>query len=57
MKRIAVFTLVLNAARGFMTVFIVACFGSSLSAEQHRPNVLLILSDDHSFPHVSCYDD
>ena len=32
-------------------------FGSSLSAEQSRPNVLLILSDDHSVPHVSCYDD
>jgi arylsulfatase A-like enzyme len=30
---------------------------SSLSAEQDRPNVLLILSDDHSIPHVSCYDD
>jgi arylsulfatase A-like enzyme len=58
MKRIAVFALVLNAAlRGFITAFIVACFGSSLSAEQSRPNVLLILSDDHSFPHVSCYDD
>ena len=32
-------------------------FGSSLSAEQSRPNVLLILSDDHSVPHVSCYND
>ena len=30
---------------------------SAMSAEQDRPNVLLILSDDHSIPHVSCYDD
>ena len=32
-------------------------FGPSLSAAPSRPNVLLILSDDHSAPHVSCYKD
>ena len=26
-------------------------------ADQSQPNVLLILSDDQSVPHVSCYDD
>ncbi len=41
----------------FLASFFVAGFCSSLSAEQSRPNVLLILSDDHSVPHVSCYDD
>ena len=25
--------------------------------KRSSPNVLLILSDDHSVPHVSCYDD
>ena len=43
-----------SALLGF--VFAIA-FGLSLSAKQSRPNVLLILSDDHSVPHVSCYDD
>lgn len=43
-----------SALLGF--VFAIA-FGLSLSAEESRPNVLLILSDDHSVPHVSCYDD
>ena len=42
---------------GFVTAIFVGGFTSSLSAEQPRPNVLLILSDDHSVPHVSCYDD
>ena len=32
-------------------------FGSALFAAPTRPNVLLILSDDHSFPHISCYGD
>ncbi len=26
-------------------------------ADSSQPNVLLILSDDHSVPHISCYDD
>ena len=39
-----------STLRGFMAAFFVAGFGLSLSAEQSRPNVLLILSDDHSVP-------
>lgn len=45
------------ALRGLIGAFLVAGFSAALSAEQSRPNVLLILSDDHSVPHVSCYDD
>ncbi|MEI7677520.1 MAG: sulfatase-like hydrolase/transferase, partial [Bacteroidales bacterium] len=26
-------------------------------ASKDKPNVILILSDDHSFPHVGCYGD
>ena len=43
--------------RCLVAVFFVATAGSTLWATQSRPNVLLILSDDHSLPHVSCYDD
>ena len=46
-----------STRRGFLTAILVAGLSVSLSAEQSRPNVLLILSDDHSVPHVSCYDD
>jgi N-sulfoglucosamine sulfohydrolase len=28
-----------------------------LAAAESKPNVLLILSDDHSYPHVGCYGD
>ena len=28
---------------------------AGLSAADSKPNVLLILSDDHSYPHVGCY--
>lgn len=39
------------------SVIVVALFlGLSLSAE-NRPNILLILSDDHSIPHVGAYGD
>ena len=38
-------------------MLLLAGFSLPLSAEQPRPNVLLILSDDHSVPHVSCYGD
>ncbi|MEI6755266.1 MAG: hypothetical protein WCK78_19165, partial [Paludibacter sp.] len=26
-------------------------------ATKEKPNVIVILSDDHSFPHVGCYGD
>ncbi|MGI9473349.1 MAG: sulfatase family protein [Rubripirellula sp.] len=42
---------------GFMIAQLMAGLSSSLAAEQSSPNVLLILSDDHSVPHVSCYND
>ncbi|MCX6309886.1 MAG: sulfatase-like hydrolase/transferase, partial [Bacteroidia bacterium] len=34
-------------------------FASTAAKEvpKDRPNILLILSDDHSFPHVGCYND
>ncbi len=46
-----------SALRGFQTSILMIGLSSSLSAEQSHPNVLLILSDDHSVPHVSCYED
>ncbi len=47
-----------RAAFALVNVFLcLAVVRVSLSAEQGKPNVLLILSDDHSVPHVSCYGD
>ena len=40
-----------------LTVWFAAGVSSSTAAGPEQPNVLLILSDDHSIPHVSCYDD
>ncbi len=31
------------------------CVSRALAQSQDRPNILLILSDDHSVPHVGCY--
>jgi arylsulfatase A-like enzyme len=33
--------------------------GSALAAAQHRgkPNIVLVLSDDHSYPHLGCFGD
>ncbi|MGB0598709.1 MAG: sulfatase family protein [Rubripirellula sp.] len=45
-----------STLRGFITTLLVAGFSSSSWANPSRPNVLLILSDDHSVSHVSCYD-
>ena len=44
---------------GFLLVvaFMVTVSAASFSAEQKQPNVLLVLSDDHSVPHVGCYGD
>jgi len=40
-------------------IFSIACTNSSLAyaEEQEKPNILLILSDDHSVPHIGCYGD
>ncbi len=37
---------------------VIGCMMTSKSAEVHaasKPNILLILSDDHSYPHLGCY--
>ena len=46
-----------SALRRFVATFFVVSINASYAAELSQPNVLLILSDDHSVPHVSCYDD
>ena len=47
----------LQILRGMISIFLACSFSSPLMADPSRPNVLLILSDDHSVPHISCYDD
>ena len=47
----------LQLLRGMMFISFAWSFSTPVIAELSRPNVLLILSDDHSVPHVSCYDD
>jgi hypothetical protein len=47
----------LQILRGMVSIFLACFFSSPLMADPSRPNVLLILSDDHSVPHISCYDD
>jgi arylsulfatase A-like enzyme len=34
---------------------VVAMYGLNTAAHAERPNILLLLSDDHSYPFVSCY--
>ena len=41
---------------GLLTFALFAFLSSALSAAQ-RPNILLVLSDDHSLPHVGAYGD
>ncbi len=36
-------------------LFLVLCVGNAFAAD--RPNILLLLSDDHSYPYLSCYGD
>ena len=43
--------------RGMTFISLAWSFSTPVMAEPSRPNVLLILSDDHSVPHISCYDD
>ena len=47
----------LQSLRGMVSIFLVCSFSMPLMADPSQPNVLLILSDDHSVPHISCYDD
>lgn len=43
--------------RWLMAACLVLGCSAPLLAKPSQPNVLLILSDDHSVPHVSCYND
>ena len=48
-----------SAARPYL-LFCMACTavsGWTHAAEPQRPNILLLLSDDHSYPFVGCYGD
>jgi arylsulfatase A-like enzyme len=40
----------------FFAVCVAVC-GQGRAAERERPNILLLLSDDHSYPFVGCYGD
>lgn len=37
--------------------FLLAMVCSSLGTAAERPNIVLVLSDDHSWPHLGCYGD
>ncbi len=41
----------------FITVLFLLCAPASPAATEARPNILFLLSDDHSYPFLSCYGD
>ncbi len=43
----------------FFLLMVLSLFARTISKDTsiNKPNILLILSDDHSFPHVGCYGD
>lgn len=43
----------LGYALAFVALLVIAC--QAHAAEPNRPNILLLLSDDHSYPLVGCY--
>ena len=47
----------LQLLRGIVFILLGGAFSLPLMADPSQPNVLLILSDDHSVPHISCYED
>jgi len=40
----------------FSLVFILGCNQSKTNSEHQKPNIVFILSDDHSVPYLGCYD-
>ncbi len=40
-----------------IAIFVVLCGALSCRSESSRPNILLVLSDDHSVPHLGAYGD
>ena len=45
----------LYSVRTFVAVFVLATTLNLLATDATRPNIVLILSDDHSVPHLGCY--
>ena len=39
----------------FVALFVIADSASASAAETKRPNILLLLSDDHGYPYLSTY--
>jgi len=51
------FALYFTWLRGMICICLACSPNALLMANTSQPNVLLILSDDHSVPHISCYGD
>ena len=52
----------MNLRRSFarlasLSLLLAPCLASSFAATPAKPNILFILSDDHSYPFLSCYGD
>ncbi|TWT72405.1 Choline-sulfatase [Crateriforma conspicua] len=47
--------LCLQQAMGFVLSSFACCLSLTICAADDRPNLLIVLTDDHSVPHVGCY--